>query len=122
MFGHTGVRKEIVLNVVVYSKRATDQITFPLHKQDRKLEGVGEDKEWFKAETPLEQQVTDLLAVCQAVIKEGEEFSEVEKKGLVGMTIREAMERKDQESWINQVKEIQKDESKEKLAELNWKH
>ena len=122
MFGHTGVRKEIVLNVVVYSKRATDQITFPLHKQDRKLEGVGEDKEWFKAETPLEQQVTDLLAVCQAVIKEGEEFSEVEKKGLVGMTIREAMERKDQESWINQVKEIQKDESKEKLADLNWKH
>ena len=122
MFGHTGVRKEIVLNVVVYSKRATDQITFPLHKQDRELKSVGEDKEWFKAETPLEQQVNDLLAVCQAVIKEGEEFSEVEKKGLVGMTIREAMERKDQESWIDQVKEIQKDESKEKLAELNWKH
>ena len=65
LFGHTWVRKEIfVLDVVVYSKRATDQITFPLHKQDRKLKSVGEDKEWFKAETPLEQQVTDLLAVC----------------------------------------------------------
>ena len=65
LFGHTGATKEIsVLDVVVYIKRATDQITFPLHKQDRKLKSVGEDKEWFKAETPLEQQVTDLLAVC----------------------------------------------------------
>ena len=55
----------------------------------------------FKAETPLEQQVT----VCKAVIKEGEEFSEVEKKGLKGFTVREAMEREAWEARIDQVKE-----------------
>ena len=78
-----------MLDVVVHSRRATDQVTFPLNEPDLKLKSIGEDKEM--AETPLKQQVT----VCKAVIKEGEEFSEVEKKGLVGMTIREAMERKD---------------------------
>ena len=83
-----------MLDVVVHSRRATDQVTFPLNKPDFKLKSVEEDKESFKAETPLQQQVTDLFAVCKAVIKEGEEFSEVEKKGLEGMTVREAMERK----------------------------
>merc|ERR1711915_442340 len=47
-----------------------------------------------KAETPLEQQVAALLAGSKAVIKDGEEYSEVERKGLEGMTAREAMERK----------------------------
>ena len=61
LFGHTGVRKEIfVLDVVVHSRRATDQVTFPLNEPDLKLKSVGEDTERFKAETSLEQQVTDL--------------------------------------------------------------
>ena len=79
-----------MLDVVVHSRRATDQVTFPLNEPDLKLKSIGEDKEMFKAETPLEQQVT----VCKAVIKEGEEFSEVEKKGLEGLTVIEAVERK----------------------------
>ena len=62
-----------MLDVVVHSRRATGQVTFPLNKPDLKLKSVGEDKERFKAETLLQQQVTDLFAVCIAVIKEGEE-------------------------------------------------
>ena len=79
-----------MLDVVVHSRRATDQVTFPLNEPDLKLKSFGEDNEICKAETPLEQQVT----VCKAVIKEEEEFSEVEKKGLEGLTVIEAVERK----------------------------
>ena len=137
--GYTGVRKEIsVWDAVVHSRRAADQVTFPLKKPDLKLKSVGEDKERFKAETPLEQQVAALLAGSKAVIKEGEEYSEVEKKGLEGMTVREAMERKAELSKIRALQTYQeakfrrqgkikskkyrkierKMKSKEKLAEL----
>jgi len=137
--GYTGVKKDIsVWDAVVHSRRAADQVTFPLKKPDLKLKSVGEDKDRFKAETPLEQQVAALLAGSKAVIKEGEEFSEVEKKGLEGMTVREAMERKAELSKIRALQTYQeakfrrqgkikskkyrkierKMKSKEKLAEL----
>jgi len=137
--GYTGVKKDIsVWDAVVHSRRAADQVTFPLNKPDLKLKSVGEDKDRFKAETPLEQQVAALLAGSKAVIKEGEQFSEVEKKGLEGMTAREAMERKAELSKIRALQTYQeakfrrqgkikskkyrkierKMKSKEKLAEL----
>jgi len=137
--GYTGVKKDIsVWDAVVHSRRAADQVTFPLNKPDLKLKSVGEDKERFKAETPLEQQVAALLAGSKAVIKEGEQFSEVERKGLEGMTVREAMERKAELSKIRALQTYQeakfrrqgkikskkyrkierKMKSKEKLAEL----
>ena len=137
--GYTGVKKDIsVWDAVVHSRRAADQVTFPLNKPDLKLKSVGEDKDRFKAETPLEQQIAALLAGSKAVIKEGEQFSEVEKKGLEGMTAREAMERKAELSKIRALQTYQeakfrrqgkikskkyrkierKMKSKEKLAEL----
>jgi len=137
--GYTGVKKDIsVWDAVVHSRRAADQVSFPLKKPDLKLKSVGEDKERFKAETPLEQQVAALLAGSKAVIKDGEEYSEVEKKGLEGMTVREALERKAELSKIRALQTYQeakfrrqgkikskkyrkierKMKSKEKLAEL----
>lgn len=60
--GNTQVKKDIsVWDAVVHSRRVADQVTFPLNKPDLKLKSVGEDKDRFKAETPLEQQVAALL-------------------------------------------------------------
>lgn len=47
---------------MVHSRRSADQVTFPSNKPDLKLKNVGEDKERFKAENSLEQQVAALLA------------------------------------------------------------
>ena len=55
---------------------------------------MSEDPERFKPETSLEQQVAALLAGASSVPAEGEQFSEIEKKCLEGLTLREAMERK----------------------------
>ena len=44
----------------MHSRRSADQVTFPLNKPDFK--NVGVNKERFKAETSLEQQVVALLA------------------------------------------------------------
>ena len=48
----------------------------------------------FSASTPLEQQVAAVLASSRAVVREGETLSEIEKKGLEGLTAKEAEERK----------------------------
>jgi len=93
--GYTGVKKEIsVWDAVVHSRRAADQVTFPLLKPDLKLKGASEMKSRFSAATPLEQQVAAVLASSRAVVREGETLSEIEKKGLEGLTAKEAEERK----------------------------
>merc|ERR1719370_361179 len=93
--GYTGVKKEIsVWDAVVHSRRAADQVTFPLLKPDLKLKGASEMKSRFSAATPLEQQVAAVLASSRAVVREGETLSEIEKKGLEGLTVKEAEERK----------------------------
>ena len=51
-------------------------------------------KSRFSAATPLEQQVAAVLASSRAVVREGETLSEIEKKGLEGLTAKEAEERK----------------------------
>merc|ERR1719447_2086546 len=51
-------------------------------------------KSRFSAATPLEQQVAAVLASSRAVVREGETLSEIEKKGLEGLTVKEAEERK----------------------------
>merc|ERR1719341_2837896 len=93
--GYTGAKKEIsVWDAVVHSRRAADQVTFPLLKPDLKLKGASEMKTRFSASTPLEQQVAAVLASSRAVVREGETLSEIEKKGLEGLTVKEAEERK----------------------------
>jgi len=93
--GYTGAKKEIsVWDAVVHSRRAADQVTFPLIKPDLKLKGASEMKSRFSASTPLEQQVAAVLASSRAVVREGETLSEIEKKGLEGLTAKEAEERK----------------------------
>ena len=93
--GYTGVVKEVaVWDAVVHSRRAADTLSFPLNRPDLRLKSVSQDSERFKAETPLEQQIAALLAGSDSVAKEGEEFSEVEKKCLEGLSAREAEERK----------------------------
>ena len=93
--GYSAVRRDVSQwDAVVHSRRAADTVTFPLNKPDLKLKSISEDRERFKPETPLEQQVAAVLAGSRAVVREGEQYSEIEKKGLAGMTVREAMERK----------------------------
>merc|ERR1719430_2586722 len=93
--GYTGAKKEIsVWDAVVHSRRAADQVSFPILKPDLKLKGASEMKTRFSASTPLEQQVAAVLAGSRAVVREGEELSEIEKKGLEGLTVKEAEERK----------------------------
>merc|ERR1719341_20759 len=93
--GYTGAKKEIsVWDAVVHSRRAADQVTFPLLKPDLKLKGASEMKTRLSASTPLEQQVAAVLASSRAVVREGETLSEIEKKGLEGLTAKEAEERK----------------------------
>ena len=75
-------------------KRWLFQVTFPLIKPDLKLKGASEMKTRFSASTPLEQQVAAVLASSRAVVREGETLSEIEKKGLEGLTAKEAEERK----------------------------
>jgi len=93
--GYCGVVKEVaVWDAVVHSRRAADTLSFPLNKTDLRLKGLSQDSERFKAETALEQQIAAMLAGSKNVAAEGEEFSEVEKKCLEGLTAREALERK----------------------------
>ena len=79
---------------VTFITRLVFQVTFPLLKPDLKLKGASEMKTRFSASTPLEQQVAAVLASSRAVVREGETLSEIEKKGLEGLTAKEAEERK----------------------------
>ena len=93
--GYHGVVKDVsVWDAVVHSRRAADTLSFPLNKADLRLKSLSQDGERFKAETALEQQIAAMLAGSSSVAAEGEEFSEVEKKCLEGLTAREALERK----------------------------
>ena len=93
--GYHGVVKDVsVWDAVVHSRRAADTLSFPLNKADLRLKSLSQDGERFKAETALEQQIAAMLAGSKSVAAEGEEFSEVEKKCLEGLTAKEALERK----------------------------
>jgi len=106
--GYVGVKKEIsVWDAVVHSRRAADQVSYPLNKPDLKLKGPSEVKNRFSASTPLEQQVAALLAGSKAVVREGEELSEIEKKGLEGLSAKEAEERKKELSKIRALQTYQ---------------
>ena len=60
--GYAGAKKEVsVWDAVVHSRRAADQVTFPLLKPDLKLQGASQIKTRFAASTPLEQQVVETL-------------------------------------------------------------
>ena len=48
-----------------------------------------------------------LLAGSRAVVREGEELSEIEKKGLEGLTAKEAQERKQELSKIRALQTYQ---------------
>ena len=78
----------------VFRNSLSFQVTFPLLKPDLTLKGASEMKSRFSAATPLEQQVAAVLASSRAVVREGETLSEIEKKGLEGLTAKEAEERK----------------------------
>ena len=93
--GYCGAVKDVsVWDAVVHSRRAADTLSFPLNKADLRLKSLSQDGERFKAETALEQQIAAMLAGSNSVAAEGEQFSEVEKKCLEGLTAREALERK----------------------------
>ena len=93
--GYCGVVRDVaVWDAVVHSRRAADTLSFPLKKTDLRLKSLSQDSERFKPETALEQQIAALLAGSKSVVAEGEEFSEVEKKVLEGLTAREVAERK----------------------------
>ena len=93
--GYCGVVRDVaVWDAVVHSRRAADTLSFPLKKTDLRLKSLSQDSERFKPETALEQQIAALLAGSKSVVAEGEEFSEVEKKCLEGLTAREVAERK----------------------------
>jgi len=70
-------------------------LTFPLVNPDLKLQTADQVvRTRYTASTPLEQQVAAMLAGSKAVVQPGEELSEIEKKGLEGLTRREIAERK----------------------------
>ena len=67
--GYAGAKKEVsVWDAVVHSRRAADQVTFPLLKPDLKLQGASQIKTRFAASTPLEQQVVKTIKkICHLI-------------------------------------------------------
>jgi len=94
--GYSRVREDVnIWDAVVHNRRAAENVTFPLENPDLKLQSADQVvKSRFNPSTPLEQQVAALLAGSKAVIQPGEELSQIEKKGLEGLTPREIEERK----------------------------
>jgi len=138
--GYSRVRTDVNLwDAVVHGRRNAETLTFPLINPDLKLQSADQVvKTRFSASTPLEQQVAAMLAGSSAVVQPGEEFSEIEKKGLEGLTRREIAERKAELSKFralqtyqeakyrrqNKIKSkkfrkiLRKEKNKEKLKEL----
>jgi len=94
--GYSRVREDVnIWDAVVHNRRAAENVTFPLENPDLKLQSADQVvKSRFNPSTPLEQQVAALLAGSKAVVQPGEELSQIEKKGLEGLTPREIEERK----------------------------
>ena len=106
--GYSGVKKDIsVWDAVVHSRRSADTLSFPLNKVDLRIKNLSEDTSKFKAETSLEQQVAAMLAGAESVAGEGETLSKIEKKCLEGLTVQEALERKQQLAKIKALQTYQ---------------
>lgn len=79
---------------VVKSNRKAEQLIFPLADgavKEKKVQAYGSN---FKARTPLERQISQILAGSKHVHTPNEALTESEKQGLSAMSLKEALERR----------------------------
>lgn len=94
-------------DAVVHSRRAAQQLHFPLQRPDMGLATARQYSAAFKPKTPMEEEIAALLHGSKSTVRNGKELSEREESAMASMTMQEAIEKRGELSRLRALQSYQ---------------